>query len=173
MRNFNDAMNRSALARGLNRLFYKRHVLWGIGFGLLCILAATVIAVPHHDPILIHNKGMKLFHNGEFEKARTVFQKGMALFPLSPIIDQTAFHFAITYYKEENWEKALESFETMARDYPETRKLPEVLYHIGLCHLKLERSEAAIHVFRHLIADFPEDTWAKYAKERLQELAES
>jgi hypothetical protein len=170
MRNFDDAMNRSALARGLNRLFYKRYVLWGIGLGLLCILAGIIIAVPHHDPTQIYNKGMKHFHNGEFEKARTVFQKGMALFPLSPIIDQTAFHFAITYYKEEKWENALESFEAMARRYPETRKLPEVLYHIGLCNLKLERRDEAVHVFRHLIADFPEDTWAKYAKERLKEL---
>jgi hypothetical protein len=170
IRNLNGAMSRSSLQRRLIRFPYKRQLLWGISLAISGILIFTILAVHHQDPTLIYNKGMKHFNRGEFDKARTAFQKGMALFPLSPIIDQTAYHVAITYFKEQNWEKALESFEAMAREYPETRKLPEVLYHIGICNLKLERRDEAIHVFRHLIADFPEDTWARYARERLKEM---
>jgi hypothetical protein len=170
IRNSISRSNDVPFVRRLIHFQYKRRLLWGISVGLIGILLGTILAVHHNDPTLIYNKGMKHFNNGEFGKARTVFQKGMALFPLSPIVDQTAFHFAITYYKEQNWEKALESFEEMVRDYPETRKLPEVLYHIGLCHLKRERREEALRVFRQVIEDFPEETWAKYAQERLKEL---
>jgi len=148
----------------------KRQLLWGISLAIIGILTVAILVVHHHDPIQIYNKGMEHFNNGAFEQARTTFKKGMTSFPLSPIVDQTAFHFAITYYKEQNWANALRSFEKMVKDYPETRKLPEVLYHIGLCHLKLERREEAVRVFRQVIEGFPEDTWAEYAKERLQEL---
>jgi len=170
IRNSISRSNDAPFVRRLIHFPYKRHVLWGFSVGLIGILLGTILAVHHQDPTLIYNKGMKRFNSGEFDQARTVFKEGMTSFPLSPIVDQTAFHFAITYFKEQNWEKALESFEEMARDYPETRKLPEVLYHIGLCHLKLERREEALRVFRHLIEDFPEDTWAKYSRERLQEM---
>jgi len=170
IRNSISRSNDAPFVRRLIHFPYKRHVLWGFSVGLIGILLGTILAVHHQDPTLIYNKGMKRFNSGEFDQARTVFKEGMTSFPLSPIVDQTAFHFAITYFKEQNWEKALESFEEMARDYPETRKLPEVLYHIGLCHLKLERREEALRVFRHLIAEFPEDIWAGYARERLKEL---
>jgi hypothetical protein len=158
------------LIRRVIHVHHKQRVLWGISVALIAVLIGTILLVHRHDPTQIFNKGMKYFHNGEFDKARSIFKKGMISYPLSPIIDQTAFHYAITFYKEQKWAEALESFEAMARDYPETRKLPEVLYHKGLCHLKLDRSEQAIRVFRKLTDGFPEDAWAEYARERLQEL---
>jgi hypothetical protein len=170
IRNVTYAVSQSSLARGLNRFPHKRQLLWGISLSIIGILVFAILVVHHHDPTQIYNKGMKYFDEGEFEKARTVFKRGMASFPLSPIVDQTAFHFALTYYKEQNWGKALESLEGIVRAYPETRKLPDVLYHIGLCHLKLERREEAIRAFREVIEDFPEDTWAEHSRERLKEM---
>lgn len=170
IRNVHYAVSQSLFAGRLNRFPYKRQLLWGISLAIICIFTFAILVVHHHDPIQIYNKGMKYFDNAEFEKARTVFKKGMTSFPLSPIVDQTAFHFAITYYKEQDWGKALQSLEGMVKDYPETRKLPEVLYHIGLCHLRLERREEAIRVFQQVIEGFPEGTWAEYSRERLKEL---
>jgi len=160
----------ASLIKRLIHVHHKRRLLWGISVGIITVLIVTILAVRHNEPTQIYNKGMKHFNSGEFDMARTVFEKGLARFPLSPVADQTAFHFAVTFYKEQKWAQALESFEAMAREYPETRKLPEVLYHIGLCHLRLERRERAIGVLRKLIEDFPEDAWAEYARERLQEL---
>jgi tetratricopeptide (TPR) repeat protein len=170
MRNSISKGIEAPLISRLIHVHHKRRLLWGISLALISILIFTILEVHRHDATQIYNRGMKHFNSGEFEKARTIFKKGMTSFPLSPIVDQTAFHYAVTYYKEQNWAKALESFEQMARDYPETRKLPEVLYHIGLCHLKLERPENAVRIFRNLIEDFPEDIWAEYAKEQLQEM---
>ncbi|MBW2018623.1 MAG: tetratricopeptide repeat protein [Deltaproteobacteria bacterium] len=103
--------------------------------------------------------------------ARETFKRAMEAFPFSPVIDQTAFHYAITYFKEEKWQQALEAFEQMATDYPETRKLPEVLYHMGLCHLKLHQPDEAVTVFNRILERFPDERWAGYAKKRIEEMS--
>jgi len=149
---------------------YKKQLLVVVSGGILSILAVTVLLDYHNDATTVYNKGMYYFRKKDYEKARAFFEKGMSKFPLSPIIDQTAFHFAITYFKEKDWQKALDAFKEMAARYPETRKLPEVLYHIGICHLRLHKPKEAIHVFRKVIEDFPEDRWARYARERNCEL---
>jgi tetratricopeptide (TPR) repeat protein len=164
------AISQSSFAGRLKRFPYKRQVLWGVSLAIIGTCTLTILLVHHNEPTHLYNRGMGYFKKGDYEKARTCFEKGMKSFPLSPIIDQTAFHFALTYFKEEEWDNTLESLEKMAGDYPESRKLPEVLYHIGLCHLKLERQEEAIKVFQALTEEFPEEKWSEYAKERLQEL---
>jgi hypothetical protein len=170
IRNFKYAVSRSSFASRLSQFPYKKQLLWGISLIIVTVLMATILIVDHRDPTQIYNRGMDSFKKGNYAKARAFFKEGMRSFPLSPIIDQTAFHFAITYFKENNWQKALDAFEKMARDYPECRNLSEVLYHIGLCRLKLERREEAIRVFQQVIEAFPEDKWADYSRERLREL---
>jgi hypothetical protein len=146
---------------------YKKQLLWGASVSIICVLVFIVLMLHHNDPVLIHNKGMDYFKRGDYSKARLYFEKGMRSFPLSTIIDETAFHFAITYFKERNWQKALEAFEQIAQDYPESRKFPQVLYHIGLCQSRLKREDKAIKALQRLVKEFPEDTWAVYARERL------
>jgi len=156
--------------RNLRAFQHNRQLLLAISLAIVSMLIVTILAVHRSDPTQIYNKAMISFHKGEFDRARRLFKKGMTSFPLSPIVDQTAFHFAITYFKEHKWEKALESFEEMATDYPETRKLPEVLYHMGVCNLKLCRRGDAIRCFQQVIERFPKDKWAEHARERLKEM---
>jgi len=151
---------------------YKRQLLVAVSGGILAMLVVTILLDYHNDATTIYNKGMRYYRKKDYEKARAFFAKGMMKFPLSPIIDQTAFHFAITYFKEKDWQKALDAFKDMAARYPESRKIPEVLYHIGVCHLRLHRPKQAIQVFRNVIEDFPEDRWAQYARKRLSELGQ-
>jgi hypothetical protein len=169
-RNLISRLTHTSAVMRLREVRRKRQLLWAISLAIIGAVIVANLVVHRSDPTQIYNKGMKYFSKGEFEKARTVFKRGMTSFPLSPIVDQTVFHFAITYFKEQKWAKALEAFEDMVKKYPETRKLPELLYHIGLCHLKLDSREQAVRVFRQLIEEFPEDAWAEYARERLKEL---
>jgi hypothetical protein len=162
---FSDLIQASPVNLLLN-FRYKKQLLYGVSLSIISLLVFIILIVHHNDPTLIYNKGMDHFKKENYEKARIFFEKGMRSFPLSTIIDQTAFHFAITYFKEKDWEKALNAFEKMATNYPESRKLPEVLYHIGICHLRLHMPEKAIKVFKKVINEFPEDRWAGYARER-------
>ena len=169
-RRFFSCLGQTSLRVHLPHFPYKKQLLMVVSGGILSILVVTVLLDYHNDATTIYNKGMHYFRKEDYEKARAFFGKGMSKFPLSPIIDQTAFHFAITYFKESDWQKALDAFKEMAARYPESRKLPEVLYHIGICHLRLHKPKEAIQVFRKVTEDFPQDRWAGYARERLKEL---
>ena len=170
IRNLPSFFNQASLRIRLPHFRYKKQLLFLVSVGIFSALVLTILLDYHNDATTIYNKGMYYYKKGDHEKARVYFGKGMKDFPLSPIIDQTAFHFAITYFKENAWQKALDAFEKMAITYPESRKLTEVLYHIGICHLRLHKPEEAIQVFNKVIEDFPEDRWAGYARERNCEL---
>jgi len=170
IRNFEAYVSQTSVVRPLLQFPFKKQLLWGSSMIIICMLVFIVLIVHHNDPVLTHNKGMHYFKKGDYSNARICFERGMRSFPLSTIIDETAFHFAITYFKEQNWQKALEAFEQITQDYPESRKLPQILYHIGLCHLRLKREDKAIKVLQGLVKEFPEDTWAVYARERLREM---
>jgi hypothetical protein len=149
---------------------YKSFILRVVIGMILTGLVLIIFLDFHNDATTIYNTGLDYYRRGDYSKARSYFAKGMKKFPLSPIIDQTAFHFAITYFKENDWHEALNAFNDMIARYPESRKLPEVLYHIGICHLKVHKPEKAIQVFKRIIVDFPGDIWAGYSKEKLEEL---
>ena len=170
IRNFISLCGQTSLRVQLPYFRYRKQLLLVVSGGILAILVVTILLDYHNDATTIYNKGMRYYRKEDYEKARAFFGKGMMKFPLSPIIDQTAFHFAITYFRENDWQKALDAFKEMAARYPESRKLPEVLYHIGICHLRLHKPKEAIQVFRNVTEDFPEDRWAKYARKRLSEL---
>jgi len=151
---------------------YKNLLLRVMGGGILTGLVLIILLDYHNDATTIYNKGMDYYKKEDYKKARAYFAKGMKKFPLSPIIDQTAFHFANTYFKKNDWQNALNAFNEMIARYPESRKLPEVLYHIGICHLRLHRPEKATQVFKKIIDNFPGDRWAGYSNERLEELGQ-
>ena len=59
----------------------------------------------------------------------------------------------------------------MNRVYPTSPFVPEGYYHIGLAHLKSGRPAEARTVFEKVREDFPGSAWARYAGDRLAELA--
>ncbi len=170
IRDLTSLFDRISLRVQIPHFPYKRHLLLVVSGGIFAILVVTILLDYHNDATTIYNKGMRYYRKEDYAKARAYFEKGMRKFPLSPIIDQTAFHFAITYFRENDWQKALDAFKEMAARYPESRKLPEVLYHIGICHLSLHQPKEAIQVFRKVIEDFPGDRWAGYSRKRLREM---
>ncbi len=154
----------------LHDLAWKKRLLRGIVICLISVITVFILLVHRNDATIIYNKGLFYYKQGDYVKARETFAKAMKQFPYSPIIDQTVFHYVITYLKDEKWQQALDAFEQMAADYPETRKLSEVFYHIGICHLKLHRPDEAVSVFNRIVEAFPDDRWAGYAKERIGEI---
>jgi len=148
----------------------KKRLLRAVVISITGTMAVFILLAHHDDATIVYNKGLTYYNKGDYEAARETFKKGMEEFPRSPIIDETAFHYAVAYFKEKRWQEAIEAFEKMIAEYPETRKLPEALYHIGICKIRLHRSREAVSVFSKLIEEFPDDRWARYAMERLAEV---
>lgn len=147
-----------------------KRLLQGIGIFITGWIVLIGLLLHQDDATIIYNKGLYYFNEGDYKKAREVFAHGMKTFPLSPIIDQTVFHFGLTYFKEGDWEGAINAFEQMLIEYPETRKFTEVMYHVGICNIKLARTDKARAIFEKIVREFPNDRWAGYARERLKEL---
>jgi tetratricopeptide (TPR) repeat protein len=158
------------LPRRLHDLVWKKRLLWAMVITIMGAMTGFILLGQQNDATVLYNKGLAHYTKKNYQTARKIFEEAMKLFPYSPIIDQTAFHYAAAYFREEKWQDALEAFEQMAADYPETRKLSEVLYHIGICKMRLHRADEAVSAYNRLIDEFPDDRWAGYAKERLKEV---
>ncbi len=158
------------LPRRLHDLVWKKRLLWAMVITIMGAMTGFILLGQQNDATVLYNKGLAHYTKKNYQTARKIFEVAMKLFPYSPIIDQTAFHYAAAYFREEKWQDALEAFEQMAADYPETRKLSEVLYHIGICKMRLHRADEAVSAYNRLIDEFPDDRWAGYAKERLKEV---
>jgi TolA-binding protein len=151
-------------------LAWRKGLLWAVAISIIGVTAGFILLNHQRDATIMYNKGFSLYTKGNYEKARKTFKEAMQEFPLSPVIDQTVFQHAVTYYKEEEWQEALEAFEQIAADYPETRRLGEVLYHIGMCMMRLHKQDEAASVLTRIIEEFPGEPWARYAKDRLKEM---
>ena len=93
------------------------------------------------------------------------------LTPLSATAIHSHYFEAISSFREERWADALPVFERLVESFPEGINAPEALYHIGLCKLHLEDRAGASVAWEQVKARYPDAPWAKYAQERLNELA--
>ncbi len=144
--------------------------LGGIMILAVGIVLFLIFAVHHQDPTVFYNRGLKLYKLDRFQQAQEVFKKAAEKFPLSPIIDQTLHHLALSYFKQELFEQAVSAWNRFPEEYPESRLLAEALYHMGLSYQRMNRLDEARELFNRLQNDFPETRWSEFAGQRLSEI---
>jgi TolA-binding protein len=137
---------------------------------LVTSLIVFLFFTPQNDPAILHEKGMAYFNKGQYDKAQAIFSKILERYPQAPMADSTNYSYAISYFKEKNYQKTLEEFERLVRLYPDSMLVPEAYYHIGLSQGYLNQSDQAKATYHLVMKRFPESNWAKYAKERLDEM---
>ena len=149
---------------------------WGRRLHVLLVATAVLgfslyaATVHHRDPTILYNQGKELVDRGKYEQARALFTEAIEEFPLSPVADLTLYLYAISYYKQENWQGTIRAFRWMVDQYPESRLIAEAYYHIGLCFIRLGYPPEARNQFLKVSEEFPKSRWAALAKERLSEL---
>ena len=141
------------------------------GFLFLAISVYYFVSVSREYPVLSYNDGIRHFTNGEFQKARENFKDVLARFPQTLVVDQAAFHYAISFYKEEKWDEAIKAFKDLLETYPDSGRAAETRYHLGLCYLHSGKTAEARSEFQRTIEQFPNATWAGFARDRLKEMA--
>ncbi len=147
-------------------------ILAVIVLGVCAALAFVILAIHDQDPTVLYNKARKAYDRGDYETARRDFEEALRAFPLSPIVDHTLHHLALTWFRQDRYDEARSVWARFSSEYPESRLLPEALYHMGLCDLKLGRDESAKEYWRDLRSRFPKTNWAVEAGRRLAELGE-
>ena len=136
---------------------------WILFFGLILVMIGLGTYF-HYDAHILYRKGLKSFQMEQYQKARSVFLKGIKEFPLSPAIDVTYLYYGLCYYKEAKWQKAIDIWEEFMKKCPEGRSIDEMLYHIGLCYRSLGQEQKAAAAFAELVMRFPESRFAALVK---------
>ena len=117
------------------------------------------------------NEGIQARDRKEYDVAAERFRRVLERAPLSGTAEQAAYYLAIVQYLRGDMEGTIRLFVEMIRVYPTSPFVPEGYYHIGLAHLKSGRPAEARGVFEMVVEDFPDSAWARYAGDRLTELA--
>ncbi len=139
--------------------------------GTLFLIATTYyfLNVSREYPVLSYNKGIQHFTDDNLEKAREHFRDVLMRFPQTLVVDQAAFHYAICFYKEKEWDEAIGAFKSLLDTYPDSGRAAETRYHLGLCYLHSGRIAKAREEFARTIEQFPEGIWSGFARDRLKE----
>ena len=167
----------------LSRMAVYRKLTDVVGRHRVMMLIATVCSVSlimvlfifqskRVDPNRLFTSGLGSLNDRQYSEAREAFGMIMTQYPITSVAQNANYHFAITYFKEENYEKTIDSFERLIAEYPRIHWVPEAYYHIGLSHIRLEETEAAKLTFELIVDRFPASIWSQYAHDRLLEMDE-
>lgn len=119
----------------------------------------------------VYREAQRLYEAGQLKEAAVQFHRVTELTPLSATAIHSRYFEAISSFREERWADALPVFERLVEGFPEGINAPEALYHVGLCKLHLGDKAGAQAAWEQVKATYPDATWAKYAQDRLNELA--
>lgn len=118
----------------------------------------------------LYNQAKKAFDDGEFESARTGFQKFITMFPKSENADNAQFWIGETYYREAWYEKAILEYEEVKKKFPKGNKIPSALLKQGMSFQQLNEKANARLILEELINRFPNSNEADIAKKILKNL---
>jgi len=121
-------------------------------------------------PVLSYNEGIRCFTKGDYPGARRYFEEVLKRYPQTLMVDQAAYHHAMCFFREKEWESAIKSLKWLLEVYPETGRGAEALYHAGVCYLNLGQTKEAHEQFTKTIQGFPNQVWAGFAADRIEEI---
>ena len=127
---------------------------WIVFLGLIALAIGLGFHI-HYDAHVLHQKGLKFFHEKKYDKAQALFSKGIERFPFSPAVDESCLYNGLCYYMNEQFNEALSVWNEYLDKYPEGRTVAEILYHIGLSYEALGQEQKAKAIFEELKSKFP------------------
>lgn len=112
-----------------------------------------------------------LLKGGQYEQATVSFQRFLATFPNSTLVDNAQYWLGESYYVTRNYPQALQAFRSVVEKYPNSRKLPDAWLKIGYTHYELQAWGAAREALNRVKRDFPDSPSAIEAGKRLEKMA--
>lgn len=116
----------------------------------------------------IYLSGQDYFFSGDYELARSEFERLVSKFPEHPLSDNALYWAGESYYSRQDYESALTFFERVVKDYPRENKAPDAMLKISLCETELGRAEDAEKRLRELILKYPHSPASLKASKRLK-----
>jgi outer membrane protein assembly factor BamD len=117
--------------------------------------------------------GMDDYEQGDFEGAKTAFEKLKDWYPYSDYAKLAELKIADANYKLGNYEEAIFAYEEFERLHPRNEAIPYVIFQIGMCYFEQVSTpdrdqiatQKALETFGRLVRDYPQDQYAVVAQE--------
>lgn len=115
-----------------------------------------------------YSDAYQLFTEGNYDKARTEFQKFLAAYPDSEYSDNAQFWIGECYFFEQKYEAAVLEYEKIIKTYPNSNRVRYALLKQGLSFLKLGDKTSAKLLLQEVIKNYPNTSQASIARANLQ-----
>jgi len=129
------------------------------------------------NPSVQFEQAMAFFSGGQYSKARSILSQIIERYPHvqnsdsgSRFYSSANYFYAISYFKQNNYQQTIDAFTELIRYYPNSPLVPEAYFHIGLSQRALNQLDQAKATYRFLIQEYSTSDWAKFAQVRLKEL---
>lgn len=115
-----------------------------------------------------YSDAYQLFTEGNYDRARTEFQKFLAAYPDSEYSDNAQFWIGECYFFEQKYEAAILEYEKVIKNYPGGNRVRYALLKQGLSFLKLGDKTSAKLLLQEVIKNYPNTSQASIARANLQ-----
>ncbi|TMA51344.1 MAG: tetratricopeptide repeat protein [Deltaproteobacteria bacterium] len=150
----------------------RRRAVLGAGLGVFAVVfGLAAVAARATDADGTYRQGQALYGAGRLAEAVPFFRRAQQLAPLSMSAIHSTYFEAMSLYRQDRWAEAAQAFTKLVTNFPEAQAAAESMYHLGLCRARLGNQAGAVEAWRTTQERYAATAWAKYAGERLAEVA--
>lgn len=129
---------------------------------------AAVASSPAISPMQFYQEGIDLYRQGNYEAARTRFEKFLATRPEESYIDNALYWIGECFYGAGLYHEAAGYFHKVIQEYPNANKVPDALLKVSLTYQKLGKNDSARDMLRYLMEAYPGTEAARIGKEKYE-----
>ncbi len=120
------------------------------------------------SPMQFYQEGIDLYRQGNYEAARTQFEKFLATRPEESYIDNALYWIGECFYGAGLYHEAAGYFHKVIQEYPNANKVPDALLKVSLTYQKLGKNDSARDMLRYLMEAYPGTEAARIGKEKYE-----
>ena len=129
---------------------------------------AAAASSPAISPMQFYQEGIDLYRQGNYEAARTRFEKFLAARPEESYIDNALYWIGECFYGAGLYHEAAGYFHKVIQEYPNANKVPDALLKVSLTYQKLGKNDSARDMLRYLMEAYPGTEAARIGKEKYE-----
>ncbi len=129
---------------------------------------AAAASSPAISPMQFYQEGIDLYRQGNYEAARTRFEKFLATRPEESYIDNALYWIGECFYGAGLYHEAAGYFHKVIQEYPNANKVPDALLKVSLTYQKLGKNDSARDMLRYLMEAYPGTEAARIGKEKYE-----
>jgi len=129
------------------------------------------------EPDALFKLGKEALKKGKYDLAASAFEKFTITYPTDPRAPEAQFLLAESYFKEKDWNNAISEYKFLLDNYPRNEFREAAYFHMATAYLKKSpppyldqtETEEAMGMLRNFLATYPNSTYAKEARQLLEE----